>query len=59
MSLAPQRLAAANADDAQIERVVAAVRDALCRLRFGAIALTVHDGQVTLIEISEKHRLGT
>ncbi|RIA37177.1 hypothetical protein DFR49_3054 [Hephaestia caeni] len=59
MSLAPQRLAAANADDAQIERAVAAVRDALRRLRFGSVALTVHEGRVTLIEISEKHRLGT
>ncbi|MCM8731942.1 YezD family protein [Hephaestia sp. GCM10023244] len=58
MSVAPQRLAVANADDAQIERAVTAVRDALRRLRFGCVALTVHDGQVTQIEISEKHRLG-
>lgn len=57
MSPAPHRLTAANADDAQIERAVAAVRDALARLRFGTVALTIHDGQVTQIEVSEKHRL--
>lgn len=44
---------AAGADH---ERAIAALREALSRIRFGTIALTVHDGRVVQIETSEKHR---
>jgi hypothetical protein len=36
--------------------VLAALTEALGRLRFGAIALTVHDGRVVQMEITEKRR---
>jgi len=38
------------------ESVLAALAEALDRLRFGAIALTVHDGRVVQMEITEKRR---
>jgi len=38
------------------EPVLAALIEALDRLRFGAIALTVHDGRVVQMEITEKRR---
>ena len=40
------------------EPVLAALIEALDRLRFGAIALTVHDGRVVQMEITEKRRFG-
>jgi hypothetical protein len=58
MSAPPVRLAL-RSDEAQVERALDAVREALSRLRFGTIALTVHDGRVMQIEISEKQRFGT
>ena len=33
-----------------------AVTDAISRLRFGAIALTVHDGRVVQLEVTERQR---
>ena len=33
------------------------VRDQVQRLRFGAVQITVHDGQVTSVEATEKTRL--
>jgi len=38
------------------EKAIAALNEALDRLRFGAIALTVHDGRVVQIEITEQRR---
>ncbi|MEO5707913.1 MAG: YezD family protein [Alteraurantiacibacter sp.] len=32
--------------------------EALSRLRYGAIQLTVHDGKVLQIDVTEKKRLG-
>lgn len=32
------------------------VREALARLRFGAIQLTVHEGKLVQIEVTEKRR---
>lgn len=40
------------------EAAVTAFREALARLRFGTIAVTVHDARVVQIEITEKRRLG-
>ena len=34
------------------------VSDALSRLRYGAIQLTVHDGRVMQIDVTERRRLG-
>ncbi|MDT8279849.1 MAG: YezD family protein [Erythrobacter sp.] len=36
---------------------MAVVSDALSRLRYGAIQLTVHDGKVMQIDVTEKKRL--
>ena len=36
---------------------LAVISDALSRLRFGAIQLTVHDGRVMQIDVTERKRL--
>lgn len=36
---------------------LAVVKDALQKLRFGAIQLTVHDGKVMQIDVTERTRL--
>lgn len=35
---------------------ISAVSEALSRLRYGAIGLTVHDGRVVQLEITERQR---
>ena len=37
---------------------LSAVADALSRVRFGAIQLTVHDGKVMQIDVTERRRFG-
>jgi hypothetical protein len=32
------------------------IKDALARLRFGAVQLTVHEGKLVQIEVTEKRR---
>ena len=44
--------APADADDA-----VSQVRELLRKLRYGAIAITVHDGRVVQLDVTEKRRL--
>ncbi len=39
------------------EDALAAIRDHLQKMRFGSIALTVHEGQVVQLDITEKRRL--
>ena len=39
------------------ERVPALIREQLDRIRFGSIALSIHDGRVVQLEINEKKRL--
>lgn len=41
-----------------LPEVLGAVSDALARLRYGAIQLTVHDGRVMQIDVTERKRLG-
>lgn len=41
----------------QIDQSLANVRDALLNLSFGNISLTVHEGRVVQIDITEKKRL--
>ncbi len=42
----------------QVDEVLEAVRDALTRLRFGSISLTVHDSELVQLEVTEKRRFG-
>lgn len=41
----------------QIEESLVRVREALLQLRFGSIALTVHEDRVVQIDVTEKRRL--
>ena len=41
----------------QIEDTLAAVRDYLQKLRFGSIAITVHEGRIVQFDVTEKRRL--
>lgn len=43
--------------EAHLDQSLAAVREALTGLRYGAVALTVHEGRVVQIDITEKKRL--
>ena len=40
-----------------LPEALALVSDALTRLRYGAIQLTVHDGKVMQVDITERKRL--
>jgi len=40
-----------------LEESLASVREALQGLRYGAISLTVHEGRVVQIDVTEKKRL--
>jgi hypothetical protein len=42
---------------ALIEESLAAVREALTGLRYGAVQLTIHEGRVVQIDVTEKRRL--
>jgi hypothetical protein len=55
MNPAPRRIDPARSESDH-EPVIAALREALARLRFGGIALTVHDGCVVQLDITEKRR---
>lgn len=45
--------------DAQrlLEESIASVREALSGLKFGNVSLTVHEGRVVQIDVTEKKRL--
>jgi hypothetical protein len=43
---------AASAEDA-----IAAIRDYLQTIRFGSIALTIHEGRIVQLDVTEKKRL--
>ncbi|MDZ4139461.1 MAG: YezD family protein [Erythrobacter sp.] len=40
-----------------LPEAIAIISDALSRLRYGAIQLTVHDGRVMQIDVTERKRL--
>ncbi|MPS68915.1 YezD family protein [Novosphingobium aerophilum] len=42
--------------DKQLEESIASVRDALKNLRYGNVSLTIHDGRVVQIDVTEKKR---
>ncbi|QVM82584.1 YezD family protein [Novosphingobium decolorationis] len=48
--------AAATGDHA-LETSLASVREALSGLKFGSVSLTVHEGRVVQIDVTEKRRL--
>ena len=39
------------------ENALATIREQLSRLRFGSIAITVHDGRIVQLDVTEKRRL--
>ncbi len=41
----------------QIEESIVSVREALSNLRYGTVSLTVHEGRVVQIDVTEKKRL--
>ena len=41
----------------QLEESIANVREALSGLKFGNVSLTVHEGHVVQIDVTEKKRL--
>ena len=43
--------------DPPADRVLALIREQIDRIRFGSIALSIHDGRVVQLEIVEKKRL--
>ncbi|PZQ23125.1 MAG: DUF2292 domain-containing protein [Sphingopyxis macrogoltabida] len=40
----------------QVPRAVQTVLDALEKLKFGAIQLTVHEGRLVQVDVTERHR---
>lgn len=42
--------------DGPAPRAVQTVLDALEKLRFGAIQLTVHEGRLVQVDVTERHR---
>ncbi|MBU6268639.1 MAG: DUF2292 domain-containing protein [Sphingomonadales bacterium] len=40
-----------------LDESLASVREALAGLRFGSVTLTIHDGRVVQIDVTEKKRL--
>jgi hypothetical protein len=42
--------------NAPLEEALEAIRSALGTIRYGAIALTVHDARIVQIEVTEKRR---
>ena len=51
----PQTFGATAPADA--EDALATIREHLARLRFGSIAITVHDGRIVQLDVTEKRRL--
>ncbi|HTU12501.1 MAG TPA: YezD family protein [Allosphingosinicella sp.] len=42
-----------------IDAALATIREYLENVRFGSIALTIHDGRIVQLEVTEKKRLAT
>jgi hypothetical protein len=39
------------------EDAIATIRDTLQKVRFGSIAVTIHEGRIVQIDVTEKRRL--
>lgn len=46
-----------NVESGVLSEALGVVSEALSRLRYGAIQLTVHDGKVMQIDVTERKRL--
>jgi len=46
-----------NAAASSPEEAIAAIRDYLQTIRFGSIALTIHEGRIVQLDVTEKRRL--
>ena len=56
--LSNTRTANSLQDDARhVEESIASVREALTGLRYGNVSLTIHEGRVVQIDVTEKRRL--
>lgn len=44
-------------DGRHVEESIASVREALTGLRYGNVSLTIHEGRVVQIDVTEKRRL--
>ncbi|MBA4088496.1 MAG: DUF2292 domain-containing protein [Novosphingobium sp.] len=55
----PTKSGAGNQGESKshLEESIASVREALTGLRYGAVQLTVHEGRVVQIDVTEKRRL--
>lgn len=54
----PDRIATAGVEKRPgTDIAMECVREALLNLRFGSVAITVHDGRVVQIDVTEKNRL--
>jgi hypothetical protein len=42
-----------------VDAALATIREYLENVRFGSIALTIHDGRIVQLEVTEKKRLAT
>jgi hypothetical protein len=47
---------AANGGPEEVSRAVQTVLEALEKLKFGAIQLTVHEGRLVQVDVTERHR---
>lgn len=46
-----------NDAEKHLEESIASVREALSGLRYGNVSLTIHEGRVVQIDVTEKKRL--
>lgn len=54
----PSLIAAAKSPH-EVEDALATIRECLQRIRFGSIAVTIHDGRVVQLDVTEKKRLAS
>ena len=45
-----------KSETGETSRAVQTVLDALAKLKFGAIQLTVHEGRLVQVDVTERHR---
>jgi hypothetical protein len=53
----PEQPALSSEASRILEESMASVREALSGLKYGSVALTVHEGRVVQIDVTEKKRL--
>jgi len=53
----PEQIVTNDAQRVLLEESITSVREALSGLKFGNVSLTVHEGRVVQIDVTEKKRL--